>query len=265
MSNSSLIAYTKLSPNNSGKRKYPITKITIHHMAGNLSIEQCGEVFQSRQASANYGIGSDGRVALYVDEANRSWASSNADNDNRAVTIEVANDGGESSGWHVSQRALEARVGLCVDICKRNGIKELVYNGTKHGTLTMHCMFAATACPGPYLKSRFPWIADQVNKILRGDTSAGSVPVSFVPAKTEEEGGLDMATIRTLTTAQQDTYDELVKTVQILLNAKIGTKLAKDGFYGPKTAAAVKTYQSKNGLAVDGMAGPKTLSKLFGV
>ena len=167
MSNSNLVSYTKLSPNCNKPRKYPIDTITIHHMAGNVSVERCGEIFArpDRQASANYGIGSDGRVALYVDEANRAWTSSNAENDHRAVTIEVANDGG-APDWHVSDAALASTVALCVDICKRNGIERLNYTGTKAGNLTMHRWFAATLCPGPYLASKFQYIADEVNRRL---------------------------------------------------------------------------------------------------
>lgn len=167
MSNSSLICYTKLSPNCSKPRNKPISKITIHHMAGNLSIEQCGNVFAptSRQASSNYGIGSDGRIGMYVEEKNRAWTSSNAQNDNMAVTIEVANDvvGGN---WHISDKAMESLINLCVDICKRNGIEKLNFTGDKNGNLTMHKWFAATACPGAYLESKFPYIANEVNKRL---------------------------------------------------------------------------------------------------
>ena len=167
MSNSSLVNYTKLSPNCSKPRNKKISKITIHHMAGNLTIEQCGNVFAptSRKASSNYGIGTDGRIGLYVDEKNRAWTSSNADNDNMAVTIEVANDvvGGN---WHVSDKALESLINLCVDICERNGIEKLNFTGDKNGNLTMHKWFAATACPGAYLESKFPYIANEVNKRL---------------------------------------------------------------------------------------------------
>jgi hypothetical protein len=115
MSNSPLVSYTKLSPNHSGKRKHTIDTISIHCMAGNLSVERCGELFQNkeRQASSNYGIGSDGRIGLYVDEANRSWCTSSASNDNRAVTIEVANTVAKDP-WPVPaqrhpQAALEGR------------------------------------------------------------------------------------------------------------------------------------------------------------
>ena len=169
MSNSKLVNYTRLSPNCNKPRKYKITKITIHHMAGNLSVETCGNVFSSasRKASSNYGIGSDGRVGLYVDEANRSFCSSNADNDHRAVTIEVAND--EIGGnWHVSDKALNKLIDLCVDICERNNIPKLNYTGNKSGNLTEHNYFKATTCPGPYLKSKLPYIADEVNKRLAG-------------------------------------------------------------------------------------------------
>ena len=167
MSNSSLVTYKRLSPNHSGKRKYPITKITIHHMAGVLTVEQCGAVFANpaRQASSNYGVDGKGHVGLYVDEANRSWASSNRENDNKAITIEVANSkvGGK---WPVTDKALQKTIDLCVDICKRNGIKKVVYNGTPSGTLTLHQMFAPTACPGPYLKSKMEYIEKEVNKRL---------------------------------------------------------------------------------------------------
>lgn len=183
MSNSSLVNYTKLSPNHSSRNGHKISKITIHHMAGNASVETCGNIFASsnRQASANYGVDSNGRVGLYVDEAYRSWASSNRANDEVAVTIEVAND--EYGGnWHVSDTALQKTIELCVDICKRNGIKQLNFTGDKNGNLTMHKYFIATACPGPYLASKFPYIAAEVNKRLgasSGNTSNGNVSTSF--------------------------------------------------------------------------------------
>ena len=119
-------------------------------MAGNLSVEACGNGFanSSREASANYGIDSNGRVGLYVEEHNRSWCSSNSSNDHQAITIEVANDG-SAPNWHVSDKALNKLVDLCVDICKRNGIKQLNYTGDSSGNLTMHKYFAATVCPRP--------------------------------------------------------------------------------------------------------------------
>lgn len=167
MSNSPLVNYVKISPNKNSPRKDKIKKITIHHMAGNASVEACGEIFSpvTRQGSSNYGIGSDGRVGMYVEEKDRAWTSSSPENDHQAVTIEVANDSG-APNWHVSNKALAKLIDLCVDICKRNGIQKLNFTGDKSGNLTMHKWFAPTACPGPYLESKFPYIADEVNKRL---------------------------------------------------------------------------------------------------
>lgn len=167
MSNSPLVNYTKISPNSSNPRNHKIDKITIHHMAGNLSIESCGESFANpqRQASSNYAIGSDGRIGMYVEEANRSWCSSSRDNDHRAITIEVANDGGDPN-WHVSDKAIASLIALCVDICQRNGIEQLNFTGDSNGNVTLHKYFAATLCPGPYLESKIPYIVEQVNKKL---------------------------------------------------------------------------------------------------
>lgn len=167
MSNSSLVSYTKLSPNCDHPRNHAIDKITIHHMAGDLSVETCGNLFanSSYEASSNYGIGSDGRVGLYVDEGDRAWASASPSNDNRAVNIEVANcaTGGD---WPVSNAAYSKLIDLCVDICQRNGIKALNYTGDADGNLTEHRMFVATACPGPYLHERMGRIAAEVNSRL---------------------------------------------------------------------------------------------------
>lgn len=129
--NSSLTQYVQLSPNATFPREDTVKKITIHHMAGDISLERLGEVFANpgRGASANYAIDVEGDVALYVEECNRAWTSSNSDNDNMAVTIEVANDenGGE---WHVSDESYNTLINLCVDICERNGTDAHADRGT---------------------------------------------------------------------------------------------------------------------------------------
>lgn len=241
MSKSSLVNYTKLSPNCSSRNGARICKITPHHMAGNLTIEQCAEVFQnsSRQASANYGIGSDGRIGCYVDENDRSWASANYDNDRQAITIEVAND--EIGGnWHVSDKALESLINLCVDICKRYNFK-LTYDETPNGSLTRHNMFVNTTCPGPYLQSKFPYIAEEVNKRLEGQST---------PTPTTSTSG-----------------DETIKYIQNKLNARYNTSLNVDGIFGPLTKKAmVKGLQIELNtqcgarLNIDGIFGSLTKS-----
>ena len=177
MSNSPLVTYTKLSPNHSGRRNHVIDTVSIHCMAGNASVETCGALFAdpARKASSNYGIGSDGRIALYVDEANRSWCTSNAANDHRAITIEVANNGG-APDWPVSDKAYAALLDLLTDICRRNNIKELLWKGNKSligqvgkQNMTVHRWFAAKACPGDYLYNRHGEIAAEVNRRLKGE------------------------------------------------------------------------------------------------
>lgn len=169
MSNSSLVNFPDYSPNHSGTRTHPISKIAIHHTAGVLTAAGIGSVFKSRnrQASCNYGIGNDNRIVLVVDEANRAWTTSSAWCDNRAVTIEVSNSqyGGN---WLVSDRVLNTLIDLVTDICRRNGIKNCTYTGGTDGVLQMHRWYAQTSCPGPYLGSKFTYIAQEVNKRLRG-------------------------------------------------------------------------------------------------
>lgn len=173
MSNSSLVTFTLISPNKTTMKGKKNTKVTIHHMAADWTVETCGKEFQktSRKASANYGVDAYGHVGLYVEEKDRSWASSSSANDSQAVTIEVAND--NTATWHVSDKALNTTIKLCVDICKRNGISKLNYTGTSSGNLTEHRMFAKTACPGDYLHSKMQYIADEVNKQLTQSYESG--------------------------------------------------------------------------------------------
>ena len=141
--NSSLVTYTRISPNRNSPRNQPITKITIHHMASILSAEQCGRIFQgSRQASAHYGIGNDGRIAQYVDESNTAWANGHWDSNCKAVTIETSNNA-TGGMWTVGDSALNSLIRLVADIAKRNGLGTLV----KGKNVTWHRMYCATACP----------------------------------------------------------------------------------------------------------------------
>lgn len=176
MSNSSLVSIVNYSPNHSGRRNQPITKIAIHHTAGAISAATIGQIFKptSRQASCNYGIGNDNKIVLCVDESNRSWCTSSSWCDNRAITIEVANSS-NGGNWPVSDRVLATLIDLVTDICRRNGIKNCTYTGGKDGVLQKHEWYANTNCPGPYLGSKFTYIASEVNKRLHGGSSASPV------------------------------------------------------------------------------------------
>lgn len=158
-----------------GRGGYKVCKITPHHMACTWTAERCAQSFQvsGRMASANYCIGSDGTIVSNVDEENRAWTSSNYYNDCQAITIEIANDNTDT--WTISSKAWNALVNLCVDICKRYGFR-LNYTGNANGSLTEHRMFAATSCPGPYLHSKMPQLAQEVNARLDGQTVAPTQP-----------------------------------------------------------------------------------------
>lgn len=176
--NSPLVNYTKISPNKTSPRNHAIDTITIHCVVGQCSIEALGNVFapSNRQASSNYGIGSDGRIGMYVEEKDRSWCSSSASNDNRAITIEVASD--TTDPYAVTQAAYESLIKLVADICKRNGIKKLVWSTNKNErvnhlngcNMTVHRDYANKSCPGEYLYSHHGDIANRVNAILDGNS-----------------------------------------------------------------------------------------------
>ena len=179
MSNSSLVNYTKLSPNNSGKRTHSIDRITPHCVVGQLSVETLGGLFarSSYQASCNYAIGSDGRVALIVDEGKRSWCSSSNANDQRAVTIECASD--KTSPYAFNSTVYNKLVDLCVDICRRNGKNKLIWISDKNTALnyspksgemllTVHRWFANKSCPGDWLMARMGSLASAVTARLGG-------------------------------------------------------------------------------------------------
>ena len=171
--NSKLVSYTKISPNKTVNRNHEIDTITIHCVVGQVSVQTLGNVFApaSRQASSNYGIGYDGAIGMYVEEKDRSWCSSSASNDHRAVTIEVASD--TTAPYAVTAKAYAALIDLVTDICKRNNIKELKWKADKSligqvdkQNMTVHRWFANKSCPGDYLYNRMGNIASEVNKRL---------------------------------------------------------------------------------------------------
>ena len=178
--NSKLVNYTRISPNRSVNRNHKIDTISIHCVVGQCSVETLGSIFASasKEASSNYGIGYDGRVGLYVEEKDRSWCTSSASNDNRAITIEVASD--TYHPYRVKDVAYKSLIKLLVDICKRNGIKKLVWSTNKSErmnhlngcNMTVHRDYANKSCPGDYLYNLHGQIAKEVNAQLGSGTSS---------------------------------------------------------------------------------------------
>lgn len=175
--NSPLVVHTRLSPNNSGKRTHSIDRITPHCVVGQCTAEGLGEWFvkSSTQASSNYGIDKNGRVGMYVEEANRSWCTSNRANDQRAITIECASD--TTPPYTMNDAVYETLIELCTDICKRNGKTKLLWFADKEKSLayvpatdemliTVHRWFANKSCPGDWLYSRLADLAAKVTAAL---------------------------------------------------------------------------------------------------
>lgn len=181
MSNSSLVSYTKWSPHCTKPRSKKIVGISIHTMAANGSVEGCGQVFQTTKASSHYGIGSDGRIGQYVDEKNRAWCCSHSV-DHSVVTIEVASIDNYKEPYRCTDAAYKSLINLCVDICKRNGVKKLIWKDGKQycpaftGRWDVCNMVPhryttdkGKSCPGNYLFSKYGDIAKEVNKRLNAD------------------------------------------------------------------------------------------------
>jgi len=181
--NSPMVAFTKLSPNHSGQRTHSIDRITPHCVVGQCTAEGLGEWFEkaSTKASSNYGIDKDGRVGMYVEEKNRSWCSSSAANDQRAVTIECASDTAEPYAFR--DVVYQTLIRLCTDICQRNGKKKLLWIADKDRALaytpaademvlTVHRWFANKSCPGNWMYARMGDLAAKVTAALGGTAAA---------------------------------------------------------------------------------------------
>lgn len=185
--NSSLATVKLISPNKNSPRNKPIDLVTVHCFVGQVNAKRGCEVFQptTKKASCNYVVGLDGSIGLCVEEKDRSWCTSSAANDNRAVTIEVASD--TAHPYAVTAKAYAALLALLTDICRRNGKTKLLWLGDKTKTLaykpvknemvmTVHRWYANKACPGEYLLSRHATIAAEVTKRLGGGAAAVPVP-----------------------------------------------------------------------------------------
>ena len=169
-----------------GRSGRKIEQICLHHMAGRLTAEQCGKIFQQvgRYGSSHYGIGYDGRIGQYVDETDTAWTNSNWDSNCKSVTIETSDN---DNSWYVNDTTLNSLIKLVADIAKRNNLGTLVPGKN----LTWHSMFTSTSCPGDYLRSKMQYIADEANKINCGSSVPSSNVVNvYYKVKTQKHGWL---------------------------------------------------------------------------
>lgn len=268
MSYSGLVSHVDISPFKTVPRKRKVTKLIPHHMAGNLSVEACGNLFHSRQASSNYGIGSDGRIACYVEEEHRAWTTGNQI-DHDAATVEVADDviGGS---WHSSAAAMQSLVKLGADVCRRHGFRAK-YTADTSGTLLMHKWFQATDCPGGYLESQFKWLEKEINKLLDDPNyivpvPSGSITITSpsVPGSLSVDGSCGPATVKKWQAVMGTTVDGIVSG-QVVPDCKtywrpnLYSGCVTYGGYGSQLIRAV---QAKLGLTQDGLLGPATIKAI---
>lgn len=263
MSNSSLITATyKAHSNNysTGRSGRKIEKVTIHHMAGVLTAKQCGSIFQdgNRQASSNYGIGRDGEIALFVDEANTSYADANWDSNCKSVTIECSNNktGGD---WTVSDKVLNSLIKLIADIFKRNGIKKAI----KGETITWHSMYSATACPGNYLRSKIDYIVQEVNKKLGSTSNTENKNETEKEHKIDEDGLWGEDTTIKAQEVFKTTVDGMVTDQRKEYKAKNPGLVSFEWKSNPTGySELIKAIQKKVGANVDGWIGTETIKKM---
>jgi len=237
--NSKMVVYTKLSPNHSGQRTHSIDRISPHCVVGQVSAESLGNIFakSSYKASSNYGIDRDGRVGMYVEEKNRSWCTSSKANDQRAVTIECASD--TYSPYRMNDAVYQTLIRLCVDICRRNGKKKLLWFGDKNKTLnyspksdemviTVHRWFANKSCPGDWLYSRLGDLAKKVTAELGGTAVFG------------------------LTVGDRGAEVEELQRMLIACGYSCGD-CGVDGSFGNDTLAALQAFKKDAGLETNGV------------
>lgn len=287
MSNSPLVSYTQISPNKTSPRNHKIDTITPHCYVGKVSVERMGRGWSTPgKTSANYGIGNDGRIGLYVDEADRAWTSSDRKNDNRAITIEVACD--PTHPYAINDKVYNSLVELCADICRRNDIPGLKWRADKSligqpdkQNITVHRWFANKTCPGKYIYDRLGQIADDVNKLLGvtvdlDDPTETEETYSFedfikdvqraIGAKVDGIPGPETLSKTITVSNKKNRTHPIVKPIQRRL-AVLGYKdVGKaDGIAGTLFACAVRSFQKDNDCVIDGVitARAKTYRKLF--
>lgn len=263
MSNSSLATEKYMAHSNNysvGRSGRKIEKVTVHHMAGVLTAKQCGSIFQNgnRQASSNYGIGKNGEIALFVDEANTSYADANWDSNCKSVTIECSNNktGGD---WLVSDKVLSSLIKLIADIFKRNGIKKAI----KGETITWHSMYSATTCPGNYLRSKMDYICDEVNKKLNNatDTSDKKEDKKHI---IDVDGKWGEDTTRKAQEVFGTTVDGIVTDQYKCYENENPGLIAFEWLDNPSDYGSelIRAIQKKVGANIDGHIGPETIKKM---
>lgn len=269
MSYSPLVSYYVKSPNYDPRGSHKVRGFAIHCFPGQITVERGVNAFRNpRDASANYVVGTDGRIGCAVDDENRSWCTS-TELDYDLITIEMATD--SFHPYAVNKDALEGLIKLLVDRCKAHGIKRLAWAADRdyarsgklsedYQNMVAHRWFAAKACPGDWIYNREGGIAAEVNRRLGVDP--GPEPPKPEPPEPEPQ----YTTTITIRNLGIDDEGNDVKALQGILEAN-GHDLSWcggcDGIFGDGTEEAVMDYQRAHGLEADGVVGPDTWGALL--
>lgn len=271
MSNSSLATYTRISPNRTSPRNHEIDTISIHCAVGQLTAKQILDMShfvnysENNGSSCNYAIGKDGSIGIGVEEKDRSWCTSSRSNDHRAITIEVASD--TFAPYKVTDEAYNALIKLLVDICKRNKIKELKWEGDKSligkvdkQNMTVHRWFANKACPGDYLYNLHGQIAKEVNSFLLPSSNIlYRVQTGAFRSKSNADAMLSKVKAAGFTDAYMTKSDELYR-IQVgayskKANAdKMANEIEKKGFEAYVTSKGGTAVTSTTKKSIDAIA-----------
>lgn len=215
--------------------------------------------------SCNYAVGYDGSIGIGVDEKDRSWCTCSRSNDHRAITIEVAS--ASTHPYPVTDAAYKALIDLLVDICQRNDIKELKWEGKKSlvgqvdkQNMTVHRWFANKECPGDWLYARHGQIAAEVNERLGvTEKTETKKPATKKPSTTKPKTSSEKVSDTKMPTVKEGSRGKAVRLWQVILGF---TKNDVDGKFGPDTKEATIAFQkkkfSKDSSQWDGIVGPKT-------
>lgn len=249
---------TLLSKHYTAQSSRDIRFVVIHHMVipdrdpdTDDALDACYDVWQTRRASAHYGV--DGKfVRQYVWDKNEAWATGSDDGNDHGISIEHANltlnKSGTAEDYLIGEETLATSARLVATLHK---IHKLGRPSSK--TVRKHSDFFATACPGPHFdriwKSYIAACASAYDALGRG---GGAQDVDFdVPdikpkpkPKPKGDGGFKPL--------WKPTGDLSVKQIQRIVGVKA------DGLYGHDTLEAVKRYQRELGVAVDGLWGERT-------
>ena len=123
-----------------GRGGKPVSFVGIHYNAGNLTVEGCYSVWQTREASAHIQVESSGRSGQLVWDRDTAWALGNFDKNQRSINIEHAN----MADGTITEQALDVGAHIVAGYCKLYGLGRPEWGVN----VIPHKAISPTSCPG---------------------------------------------------------------------------------------------------------------------